>query len=293
MVTSEANSGCVMSCGLITRMSSSGFDTLPSGGERSTFSRRAFMSTMTAVLASAAVGASLANPAPAAAAVSWGHPFTFRSGRSRGFTGVYPKHAGIDYTPGIRTPIHAVADGIIVISGVTGNNGAFGESIWINHSDGFRTIYAHMLENTRVPTGRVRRGDQIGLVGDTGHSFGAHLHIELHKNNRAIDPHDYVHFAPLAGTTPQPEEPEVPEEPEETIDMFLLMAQDTTQTPAIRWAVVAPGFWYVTNEKTTADGLSLRAGAQINVTWAEWDAAYRAAVSSGFVPASGQTSRTL
>lgn len=144
--------------------------------------------------------------------MTWGYPFTFRSGRSRGFTGQYSQggHAGIDYTPGNLTPIHAAADGTIIISGVSGSDGAYGESIWIQHADGYRTIYAHMTPGTRVGTGPVKRGDYIGRVGNTGNSFGAHLHIELHHNGVAINPDPFINAAPLAGTTPQPPEP--PEE---------------------------------------------------------------------------------
>ncbi|MBE7954984.1 M23 family metallopeptidase [Microbacterium oxydans] len=162
---------------------------------------------ITAAVTAAGVGA-VGRPQSAAAAVTWGYPFTFRSGRSRGFVGQYPAHAGIDYTPGLGTPIHAVADGTIVISGITGNKGAYGESIHIQHADGYRTVYAHMLEGTRIGTGPVSRGQFIGKVGDTGQSTGPHLHIEVQRNGVALNPDPYIDDAPLAGsgpTTPQQE----------------------------------------------------------------------------------------
>ncbi len=93
---------------------------------------------------------------------------------------------------------------------MSGTDGAYGESVWIQHADGYRTIYAHMTPGTRVGTGPVKRGDYIGRVGNTGNSYGPHLHIELHRNNVAIDPDPFINDAPLASTTPQPPEP--PEE---------------------------------------------------------------------------------
>ncbi len=172
-------------------------------------SRRTFFAATGLALAASAVSFDLfGRPHSAAAAVTWGYPFTFYSGRSRGFTGPNA-HAGIDYTPGEGTPIHAVADGTIIISGVTGSNGAYGESIWIQHGDGYRTIYAHMQVGTRVPVGPVQRGQYIGRVGDTGRSFGAHLHIELHHNGVPINPDPFINAAPLAagGTGSPPTNP--------------------------------------------------------------------------------------
>ncbi|WP_181156693.1 MULTISPECIES: M23 family metallopeptidase [unclassified Microbacterium] len=157
---------------------------------------------ITAAVAAAGVGA-LARPQSAAAAMTWGYPFTFRSGRSRGFVGPYPKHAGIDYTPGLGTPIHAVADGTIIVSGISGNDGAYGESIHIQHADGYRTVYAHMIEGTRVGLGPVVRGQFIGRVGSSGKSTGPHLHIEVQRNGVALDPDPYINDAPLAGSAPE------------------------------------------------------------------------------------------
>ena len=177
-------------------------------------SRRNFMVATTAALAASAVGVELATPAPAAAAVTWGYPFTATSGRSRGFSGANG-HAGVDYTPGNLTPIHAVADGTIIISRVSGDDGAYGESIWIQHADGYRTIYGHMAPNTRVPVGPVKRGDFIGRVGTTGRSTGPHLHLELRRNDVPINPDPFIDSAPRAEASPQ-----TPEPPEEHVPFF-------------------------------------------------------------------------
>ncbi len=191
--------------------------------------------TSVAVAASAVSFNLFGRPLAASAAVTWGHPFTFYSGRSRGFVGPYPSHAGIDYTPGAGTPIHAVADGTIIISGVSGTGGAYGESIWIQHADGFRTIYAHMQVGTRIPTGPVARGQYIGRVGSTGNSSGPHLHIELHSNNVAINPDPYINSAPLAGGgtgTPQPQPQPILKD-----DMIRI------SSPSRGYAIIGPGYF--------------------------------------------------
>jgi hypothetical protein len=136
--------------------------------------------------------------------VTWGYPFTSTAPISDYFGTRGGRHQGVDFTPGIETPIHAIADGHIIISDVTGDDGAFGESIWIDHGDGYRSIYAHMLENTRVPAGQyVTRGQYLGQVGDTGHSFGAHLHLEIRRNGTPINPLPFVQNAPRPGQDPQ------------------------------------------------------------------------------------------
>lgn len=138
----------------------------------------------------------------ASAAIIWGHPFTSYSGRSRGFTGQWPEgHAGTDYTPGAGTPIYAVADGYVTGSYYHAN---YGEAVFISHGDGWSSIYAHMQPNTRTSANRnISRGDFVGRVGDTGKSFGAHLHIEIQRNGFAYNPDLFIdRTAPLAGQNP-------------------------------------------------------------------------------------------
>jgi hypothetical protein len=137
----------------------------------------------------------------------WGHPFTFYSSRSRGFTGQWPSgHAGIDYNPGAGTPIHAVADGEIYYS--VPNHTNYGEVIFMRHADGMTSRFAHMQAGSRVGVSAwVPRGTYLGRVGNTGASFGAHLHIEILRGDTALDPDPYVdqnRTAPLAGTSSTP-----------------------------------------------------------------------------------------
>lgn len=173
----------------------------PSSHPPRPLSRRTFVAAAGTAIAASAVAADIfGRPTAASAAVTWGYPFASLSSRSRGF--IPNVHAGIDFTPGEGTPIYAVADGTIIISGITGTANAYGESIWIQHADGYRSIYGHMLEGTRVPVGPVRRGDYLGRVGNTGKSTGPHLHLEIRLNDAPINPDPFMNGAPLATTTP-------------------------------------------------------------------------------------------
>ncbi|MFK3835801.1 M23 family metallopeptidase [Microbacterium sp. NPDC087868] len=209
--------------------------------------RRSAVTFLSILAGAAALGAVGLDADPALAAPEWGHPFTFYSNRSRGFTGRYNAggHAGIDYTPGPGTPIHAVADGVVTLSGISGSQGAFGESIWIQHSDGFVSISAHMQEGTRIPYGTVvSRGDYIGRVGNTGKSYGAHLHLEIRHNGIEVDPDPLVdrnRTAPLAGTTPPPPPP--PKETE-VPDTLVIRNNETGHIYTI-------GTEYIRHESTT------------------------------------------
>ncbi len=95
-------------------------------------------------------------------------------------------HAGIDFTAPTGTPVYATGDGAIMpfAEGYSG----YGNFIRINHGYGYVTLYAH-LSKTAVKTGqKVKRGDVIGYVGNTGKSVGPHLHYEVRKNDNPINP---------------------------------------------------------------------------------------------------------
>jgi murein DD-endopeptidase MepM/ murein hydrolase activator NlpD len=104
------------------------------------------------------------------------------------FTGQRDFHSGIDISTPTGTRIFAPADGVI-LSAAT--QGAYGNSIMIDHGYGVVTRYGH-LEAYAVRGGqRVRRGDLIGFVGSTGRSTGPHLHYEVWVRDQAQNP---IHF---------------------------------------------------------------------------------------------------
>lgn len=95
-------------------------------------------------------------------------------------------HAGLDFAAPQGTPIYATADGTVRLSGNVGNG--YGNHVIVNHGFSYETLYGHMVR-TKVRAGqRVKRGEVLGWVGNTGKSTGPHLHYEVHKNGRPVDP---------------------------------------------------------------------------------------------------------
>ena len=105
------------------------------------------------------------------------------------FTQRKEMHKGLDISTRLNTPIVAPADGIVI---KTGWNGSFGRMISIRHGNGYITKYAH-LNKILVKKGQaVKRGDKIGLVGQTGRSTGPHLHYEVHLKGVPVNPLRYI-----------------------------------------------------------------------------------------------------
>lgn len=105
------------------------------------------------------------------------------------FTGYERMHRGIDIANRIGTPIKATADGKVV---KVGTEGGLGRIVVINHGYGFKTRYAH-LSKAKVKVGQtVERGDVIATMGSTGWSTGPHLHYEVIRNNRALNPMKFI-----------------------------------------------------------------------------------------------------
>ncbi len=95
-------------------------------------------------------------------------------------------HAGLDFAAPQGTPIYATANGVVKLAGNTGNG--YGNHVVINHGYGYESLYGHMFKVKASPGQRVKRGEIIGYVGSTGKSTGPHLHYEVHKNGKRIDP---------------------------------------------------------------------------------------------------------
>ena len=98
-------------------------------------------------------------------------------------------HSGIDLTARQGTPIYATGDGVVKVAGRNPKGlSGYGVVAVIDHGYGFQTLYAHMKE-VKVKVGqKVVRGQQIGTVGSTGISTGAHLHYEVVQNGKKVDP---------------------------------------------------------------------------------------------------------
>lgn len=103
---------------------------------------------------------------------------------------VRKKHPGVDFSAKKGTPIYASADGIVISNDVFGGRG-FGKHITISHGFGYHTLYAHMDKAIKKRGQRVNRGDLIGYIGNTGRSTAPHLHYEVIKNGRRVNPINY------------------------------------------------------------------------------------------------------
>jgi flagellar protein FlgJ len=104
-------------------------------------------------------------------------------------------HHGVDVAAPIGSEIKAAQKGTVVFSGALSG---YGNTVILEHGDGYRTLYAHAAQ-TLVSAGDVVQAEQvIGLVGNSGRSTGSHLHFELQRDGEAIDPTSILKEARLA-----------------------------------------------------------------------------------------------
>jgi murein DD-endopeptidase MepM/ murein hydrolase activator NlpD len=100
-------------------------------------------------------------------------------------------HTGLDFTADIGTEIYATGDG--VIESIESKFSGYGNHVIINHGFGYESLYAHMSRIAVTAGQKVRRGQIIGYVGNTGASTGPHLHYEVMKNGEKVDPSFYFY----------------------------------------------------------------------------------------------------
>ena len=107
------------------------------------------------------------------------------------FTGRLTFHAGLDFSTGrAGADINTVAAGVVTWSGPRSD---YGLMVEVNHGNGYTTRYAH-AEKLLVDVGDiVKKGQNIALVGSTGRTTGPHVHFEIYKNGRVVDPAAYIH----------------------------------------------------------------------------------------------------
>jgi murein DD-endopeptidase MepM/ murein hydrolase activator NlpD len=103
-------------------------------------------------------------------------------------------HNGVDFDAETGDPVYAAYPGTVKSAGwETG----FGNLVIIDHGEGVETYYAHNSEVKVRPGDYVDAGDRIALAGNTGFSFGSHVHFEVHVNGRPVEPLDYLAGAGL------------------------------------------------------------------------------------------------
>jgi murein DD-endopeptidase MepM/ murein hydrolase activator NlpD len=101
-------------------------------------------------------------------------------------------HAGLDIAAGEGTPIHAADAGRVVLIQGIGQSGGYGNFTCVQHTASMSTCYAHQSRVGTSVGARVSQGQVIGAVGNTGHSFGAHLHFEVRINGSPVNPAGYL-----------------------------------------------------------------------------------------------------
>ncbi len=100
-------------------------------------------------------------------------------------------HYGMDFSARKRTPIYATGNG--VVKRADNRSSGYGKHIRIDHGFGYVSLYAHLSKYNVRRGQRVRRGDIIGYVGNTGRSVGPHLHYEIFKDKKKINPLNFYY----------------------------------------------------------------------------------------------------
>lgn len=103
---------------------------------------------------------------------------------------IQKRHLGIDFASPIGTPIYATGNGKVIIAG---RERGYGNKVKISHGHGYETVYAHMSKIKARKGQPVKRGEIIGYVGSTGVSTGPHLHYEVIKDKRQVNPIDFFY----------------------------------------------------------------------------------------------------
>jgi len=105
------------------------------------------------------------------------------------FTGKREFHKGVDIANQIGTKIISTAKGLVTYSG---RRGGYGKMVVIDHGHGMETRYAHLNKLFKDEGDIIKRGDVIGIMGNTGRSTGPHLHYEVRLNGVPVDPTKYI-----------------------------------------------------------------------------------------------------
>lgn len=100
-------------------------------------------------------------------------------------------HSGLDFNAPMRTPVFATGNGRI--AQIVRNDRGYGNYILIDHGFGYQTLYAHLSGFAIKPGQKIKRGETIGYVGNSGKSTGPHLHYEVLKSGEKINPINFFY----------------------------------------------------------------------------------------------------
>jgi murein DD-endopeptidase MepM/ murein hydrolase activator NlpD len=109
--------------------------------------------------------------------------------RTDPFSGDAELHLGLDISALYNTQVHAPADGVVVYAE---RKAAYGNLLIVDHGNGLTTRYGHLARTLLRVGHKVKRGDVVGLVGMTGRTTAPHLHYEVRRNDRPVNPRTYL-----------------------------------------------------------------------------------------------------
>ncbi len=112
--------------------------------------------------------------------------------RTDPFTGHTSVHEGVDIASRMGSSIRALGGGVVSYAGERSGRDGYGLTIEINHGDGYTTRYAHARALLAKAGDRVTKGQAVALVGTSGRSTGPHLHFEVLRDGRAVNPLSYL-----------------------------------------------------------------------------------------------------
>jgi murein DD-endopeptidase MepM/ murein hydrolase activator NlpD len=106
------------------------------------------------------------------------------------FNGDLAWHQGIDFATGVTgVDVSSVASGVVTFAG---ERSGYGMLVEVNHGNGYKSLYAHNQDILVNPGDIIKKGQVVALSGNSGRSTGPHVHFEIHKNGRVIDPASYI-----------------------------------------------------------------------------------------------------
>ncbi len=129
---------------------------------------------------------------PAGRPIEHGWLSSYFGRRTDPFTGKLAFHEGIDFAGKMGSDVIAVASGVVVWAG---KRSGYGNLVQINHGNGYATRYGHNKEILVKVGDTVKKGQVIARMGSTGRSTGPHVHFEVLRNGRPVDPKRYVNAA--------------------------------------------------------------------------------------------------
>lgn len=130
---------------------------------------------------------------PAGRPVESGWISSYFGNRTDPFKGGMGHHGGIDFAGKDGSSIKVVASGIVTFAG---ERGGYGNLVEVDHGNGYSTRYGHCKEILVSVGDTVKKGQEISLMGSTGHSTGPHLHFEVVHNGTIVNPREYVDAKP-------------------------------------------------------------------------------------------------